>query len=461
MTMNISTREAERGVLGSMLRDNYSIPDIVPLVQAEDFYHDAHQKIYRVAVNLWEKGKPADTVTIADELHKAGHVEDIGGYGYLNELWDAIPTAAHGVHYAGIVREHSVFRRLVAAGNEIMLDAGNPAGPADESLERAERLVFEIASLGLAGSSVQLEDCVSLALDRFDRRQHGETADGVLTGFVDLDRVTCGFQNGELTILAARPSTGKTALALGIARNIVEAGEPVLFVSLEMGRADLAERLLACQGRIDSYRIRHGYLNEEERGKLADAVKALRSLPLHIDDNPHQTVLRIAANARRLQMRKGIKLVVVDYLQLITPDDRKVNREQQIANISARLKHLARECKIPVLALAQLNREVEHRRGERPRLSDLRDSGSLEQDADTVMLMHRPEMNEGVVEVIIAKQRNGPIGDVSLMFMKQFMRFENFAVADTFSSEPFAYSRNGHSGNGHANGAEAPHWMDR
>lgn len=440
--------KAERGVLGSMLRDTMSIADIAPLVRAEDFWMDAHQRLYRQMLHLWERGKPVDLVTLADAMRT--ELEDIGGYVYLAELWDVVPTAAHGTYYARIVREQSILRSLQCAGAKIQDLAAHPNAPADEILEWAEKQVFDIASIGLKGSTIDLEQSVNACLDRLDRLHEKEFNSGILTGFIDLDKLTCGLQDGEMSILAARPSVGKTALALNIALNVIREGVPVFFASAEMGHLELSNRLLSAEARIDSYKIRGGYLDAEAREKLAGAVSRLRTMPLHIDDTPGQTVLRIAANTRRLQMRKGIKLVIVDYLQLLTPDDRRVSREQQIAGMSARLKNLARECKLPVLVLAQLNREVEHRSG-RPRLADLRDSGSIEQDADTVLMLNRPA-DEHVVEVLVEKQRNGPTGEVTLLFLKQYCRFENYAVSY------FAESRS--SGNEYAEKA-SEHWTER
>jgi replicative DNA helicase len=263
---------------------------------------------------------------------------------------------------------------------------------------------------------------------------------GLPTGYIDLDDKTAGLQNSELIIIAARPSVGKTAFALNLVRHIaVEEAQPVFFVSLEQSRIELAERLLCCQARVDSHKLRKGHLSADDIQKLSEAGEVLRPAKLWIDDSPGQGMLRIAANARRLKLRHKIGLVVIDYLQLIEPDNRRDSRQEQVANISRRLKFLARELQIPVVALAQVNRSSEDRQDHRPRLADLRESGSIEQDADTVMLLHRPEMyepgqHEGTVEVLIAKQRNGPTGEITLTYIKQFMRFENFAVA-----EPFGY----------------------
>ena len=434
------SREAERCVLGSMLRDNGVIGDVLQIVRGENFYADAHQKTFNAIVKLYDRGHPVDLVMLAELLKEQKHIEDIGGYAYLAELWDAAPTAANAEYYARIVRDRAIIRHLIHASTEVLRDAYDQAMPADELLEAAERKILDIAQLGITGQTYTLQQALAEAYDRIDIRQQRDqmSISGLPTGFIDLDDKTAGLQNSELIILAARPSVGKTALALNIARHVaVDCDKPVFFVSLEQSRIELAERLLCSHARVDSHKLRKGHLSAQDMEKLIDAGGFLKDTKLFIDDTPGQGMLRIAANARRLKLRHGIKLVAVDYLQLIEPDNRRENRQEQVANISRRLKFLARELQIPVLALAQLNRSLEDRQGNKPRLADLRESGSIEQDADTVMLMHRPELyepgqHEGVVELIIAKQRNGPTGELTLTFLKQFMRFENFAVEAPF-----------------------------
>jgi replicative DNA helicase len=432
--------EAERGVLGSMLRDNGVIGDVLQIIRTENFYADAHQKIFGSMIGLYERGNPIDLVILAEALKEQKHIEDVGGYGYLAELWDAAPTAANAEYYARIVREKAIVRHLIHAGTEVLRDAYDQAMPADELLESAERRILDIAQMGITGQTFTLEQALREAYDRIDSRTQRDqmSISGLPTGFIDLDDKTAGLQNSELVIIAARPSVGKTALAIGITRHIaVEENQPVFFVSLEQSRIELAERLLCCQARVDSHRLRKGNLSADDMQKLIEAGDRLRKAKLFIDDSPGQGMLRIAANARRLKLRHHIKLVVIDYLQLIEPDNRRDSRQEQVANISRRLKFLAKELDLPVVALAQLNRSPEDRTDHRPRLADLRESGSIEMDADTVMLLHRPEMyepgqHEGIIEVIIAKQRNGPTGEVTLTYIKQFMRFENFAIEPPF-----------------------------
>ncbi|HEV3259105.1 MAG TPA: replicative DNA helicase [Gemmataceae bacterium] len=434
------SREAERCVLGSMLRDNGVIGDVLQILRKDNFYADAHQKIYQAVVTLYDRGHPVDLVMLAELLKEQKQIEDIGGYACLAELWDAAPTAANAEYYARIVRDKAVIRHLIHSSTEILRDAYDQAMPADELLEGAERKILDIAEQGITSQTFTLAQALTEAYDRIDtRQQRDQTAiSGLPTGFVDLDEKTAGLQNSELIIIAARPSAGKTALAINIARHVaVEDEQPVFIVSLEQSRIELAERFLCCQARVDSHKLRKGHLSSEDMQKLIEAGGILRNTKLFIDDTPGLGMLRIAANARRLKLRHGIKLVVIDYLQLIEPDNRRESRQEQVSHLSRRLKFLARELALPVVALAQVNRTSEDRQDHKPRLADLRESGSLEQDADTVMILHRPEMyepgqHEGIVEVNVAKQRNGPTGEITLTFLKQFMRFENFAVEGPF-----------------------------
>jgi replicative DNA helicase len=436
------SQEAERSVLGSMLRDNNVIGDVVQIVRADSFYEDAHQKLFQAIVGMYDKGDPVELVSLGETLIQLKQVEDVGGFAYLAQLWDATPTAANAEYYAKIVRDRAMVRSLIHASTEILRDAYDQAQPAEEMLGAAERKIFEIAEKGTTGQTYTLEEAINEAYRRIDERQLGDamSISGISTGYTDLDEITAGLQNSELILLAARPSIGKTAMALNLARNIaVDEHHPVFFVSLEQSRIEIAERLLCCQARVDSHKLRKGNLSRDDRDKLVEAGGLLREAKIFIDDTPGQGLLRIAANARRLKLRQGIKLVFIDYLQLIEPDNRRDPRQEQVAQISRRLKFLARELAIPVVALAQVNRSSEDRQDHRPRLADLRESGSLEQDSDTVMLLHRPDryepgQQEGIIEVIIGKQRNGPTGEITLAYIKQYMRFENFAVGTPFES---------------------------
>ncbi len=372
--------DAERSVLGSLLRDNDVINDVVPILHIEHFYSDAHRKIYESIRHLYDNTQRVDTVLLAEELNRRGHVEDIGGYGYLGELWDAAPTAANAVHYAKIVRDKALLRFLIHTSTEILRDAYDQAQPAEDLVQTAERKIFELSDLGSTGEAITLSDALAIAYDRIDERSAGDhmSISGISTGFTDLDELTAGLQNGELIIVAARPSVGKTAFALALIRNIaVDGGYPVFFASLEQSRIELAERLLCSHSRVESHKLRKGNLSSDDMAKLIDAGGALRNAHVFIDDTPGQSISRIAANARRLQLRHKLKLVVIDYLQLIEPENRRDPRQEQVAQISKRLKHMARELKIPVVALAQVNRASEDRQDHRPRLADLRESGCL------------------------------------------------------------------------------------
>jgi replicative DNA helicase len=424
---------AERALLGALLRDNGVGPEVLGAVGWQDFAADAHQKVYQALAGLLDAGRPADLVTLADDLHRRGWVEDVGGYGALADLWDAAPTGANVAHYARLVRDRSLLRRLEAAGESIARSARDPDGPAEAVLDAAEQAVLGLARSGADAHAVGLGEALREAWGRIDARcANAGQPSGVPTGLEDLDRLTAGLQDGELTLLAARPSCGKTALAAQVARHAaLGLGLPALFVSLEQRRAELAERLLCSLASVDSGRLRAGLLTPDDARRLSDARDRLDGAPLYIDDTPAQGMLRLAAGARRCRLRHGLRLLVVDYVQLVDPEDRRASRNDQVGGIARRLKALARELGAPVLALAQLNREVEGRAGGRPRLSDLRDSGELEQHADTVMLLWRLEPRPGSdvvpVGVDVAKQRNGPTGDVTVAFRRSNMRFEGYA----------------------------------
>lgn len=436
------SREAEMGVIGSILRDNTALNDVQTILRVENFYFDAHQKIYQAISDLYNDGKPADLLILHETLKQRKQLEDIGGPKYLADLWEAAPTAANAVYYAKIVRDKALVRSLIHTSTELLRDAYDGSTPVDELLGMAERKVLEIAEKGVTSDTHDLAKTLQEAFTRIDERAGKPNLDvsGIASGFTDLDMLTAGLQNNELVIIAARPSVGKTAFALNVVRYAITSEErvPVFFVSLEMGRVELAERLLSCQAKVDSFKIRKGALSADDIGKLMTAGDQLRGnardgfVKLFIDDTPAQSMLRISANARRLKLRHGLRLVVIDYLQLIEPENRRDPRQEQVAQVSRRLKFLAKELQIPVIALAQVNRASEDRQDHRPRLSDLRESGSIEQDADTVMMLHRPgrsdkSVEDNTLEVIIEKQRNGPTGTVTLTYLRQYMRYENYA----------------------------------
>ena len=439
-------RDAERGVLGGIIRDNDVLPNVQQLLRVENFYYDAHQKIYQAMCDLAGDSQPIDVVLLHERLKKNKQLEDVGGPVYLAELYDAIPTGANAEYHAHIVRDTAMVRGLIHASNEILRDSFDRTQSADELVAQAERKIMDIAKASMVGETITLTEVIKSAFERIDSRVGKEnlSISGLATGYVDLDNITAGLQNSELVIIAARPSVGKTAFALNVVRNILTEGiahgnsPVVLFFSLEMARIELAERLLCCQSRVDSHKVRKGHLNSDDIQKLMDAGDVLRRARLYIDDTPSRTMIQIGASARRLQKKHekdgGLKLVVIDYLQLIDPENRRDPRQEQVAQISRRLKFLARDLNIPVIALAQVNRASEDRQDHKPRLSDLRESGSIEQDADTCMMLHRPGKFDGgqednILEVIIAKQRNGPTGEITLTWMKEYNRYENY-IAD-------------------------------
>ena len=435
------SREAERGVIGGILRDPDTYSNVVMIVRAENFYFDAHQKIFQALVDLSAEGKPVDLVILFEKLKSQKMLEDVGGLAYITEIWEAVPTGANAEYHARIVRDHAMIRSLIHTGNEILRDAYDRSHSADELVAQSERKIMEIAKASMVGETITLVDAMREAFERIDARQGKDHSlfSGIPTGYVDLDNMTGGLQKSELVIIAARPSVGKTAFALNLVRNvIVEEKVTVLFVSLEQSRIELAERLLCSQSRVDSHRLRLGHTSSDEIQKLMDAGDILRRTKLYIDDTPSRNMLQIGATARRIMKREerhgGLNLIVIDYLQLIEPENRRDPRQEQVAQISRRLKFLARELNIPVIALAQVNRSSEDRQDHRPRLADLRESGSIEQDADTCLMLHRPGKFDGgqednVLEVIIAKQRNGPTGEITLTYLKQYMRYENY-IAD-------------------------------
>lgn len=432
--------EAERSLLGSLLRENSVISDCVVVVRPEHFYDQANRIIYESIIKLFDEAKPVDVVVLAEDLKKKGQIEEIGGYAYLGELWDSTATAANAEYYAKIVRDKGLLRLLIGTGNEILREAYGAADDADQILHRSVGKMITVADAGVSGQYHRFEDVLKETYDRIDVRTAGAgmAVSGVPTGFTDLDTLTAGFQNGEMIILAARPSIGKTAFALNLARNMaVDHDVPILFCSLEQSRIELTERLISCHARIDLKKIRSGTLSSEDMNRVLAAGDEMRNAKFFIDDSPQQSMLRIAANARRIKQIHGLRCIFIDYLQLIEPENRRDPRQEQVAQISRRVKMIARELGLPVLALAQVNRSSEDREGNVPKVSDLRESGSLEQDADTVMLLHRPERNnpgerEGEVDVIIGKQRNGPVGQVTLSFVKEHARFDNHSVRTPF-----------------------------
>ncbi len=428
--------EAEQGVLGSILLDNDVLHEIVTFLNIQDFYRDKHQILFQAILDLYDQGKAIDAITLADELSRRDQFQAVGGDETLAQILDTVPHAANGRYYAEIVRQKAIARQLIESANEILRDGYSNNYTAEELLEAAERKIFNIAEDQTKGDTVELKEVVLKAMDRIAARSESRhPVTGVATGFFELDDLTGGFQPEQLIILAARPSMGKTALALNICDHVgVILKTPALFVSLEMGQLELAERLLCARSRVDGHKLRTGQnFGAREMTLLGKGYDELRSSPLFIDDTPARNMLQITANARRLKMRQDLGMIVVDYIQLIDTEASRDSRQEQIARISRRLKTLARELHVPVIALSQLNRAVENREDRRPRMSDLRESGAIEQDADLVLLLHRPESYDpndqpGIAELIVAKNRNGATGTVKLTFLKNITRFENLAT---------------------------------
>ena len=427
--------DAERGVLGSILLMNEAIDEVGESLKAEHFYSDAHQKMYSAIHRLYENGiRGIDAITLAEELVRSGHYEDVGGAAYLAQILEAVPHAAHVRYYATIVREKWMQRSLIYACTEILSESYEASDDVEGLLQSAERRIFSILESQGDTGSFEIADILLEAFARLEERQSkaGDVT-GITSGFTDLDRQTTGFQPTELIILAARPSMGKTALVCNIAEAVArKSGKGVLLFSLEQSNLELAERFLSITARIDGHAIRAGTLTDAQHDAMVQASDDLSKLPLFIDDKPARTMTQMAAIARRQHRKSPLGVIIIDYLQLIEPDDKSSPREQQIAQISRRLKFLAKELKIPVIALAQLNRGVELREDKRPRLADLRESGSIEQDADMVMFLHRPDAYDpedrpGEAEIIVAKHRSGPTGLIRLTWRKEYMRFENYS----------------------------------
>lgn len=429
--------QAEIGVLGSIVLLPDVLDEIVLMLRPDDFYDDAHRKLFVHMCALHEANKKIDPTLLIDRLKTAGEFEAIGGAAYLGKVVNAVPNAAHATYYAEIVREKATFRSLIYAATDILRDAYDESQQSAQLLSQAEQKVFSILDNRSEQSVKSIRDVVLDAMERLDARIAGtHSAGGCDYGFRDLDAKTAGLHEGELVILAARPSMGKTALAMNIAENVAHHQKvPALFVSLEMSSLELADRLLCSVARVNGHRLRNGTVSQEDRLRLVDTAEVLSRSPLFVDDSPSRTVTEIAAAARRIKRRHGaLGLLVIDYLQLIEPDNPKDPRQEQVAKIARRLKGVAREMKVPVICLAQLNRQAEVSKDNIPRLSHLRESGAIEQDADVVLFVHREEYYArgeerdqlaGQAQVIVAKQRNGPVGEIALEWLRDFTRFQD------------------------------------
>lgn len=426
--------EAEQAVLGAIFLEPSSLNVASEILVPEDFYRVSHNKIFRAMLKLYDEGKSIDLITVTEELASADLLEDIGGVSYLSELATSVPTAANIEYYARIVEEKSLLRRLIRAATSIVRDGYEQEEDVESLLSEAEKRIMEVSARKNVGDFKHIKDILVKTYDNIEllNSRVGEIT-GIPTGFTELDRMTAGFQRNDLIIVGARPSMGKTAFALNIAQNVAtKTDETVAIFSLEMGAEQLVMRMLCAEGNIDAHRLRTGNLSEEDWGKLTMAMGSLSNARIFIDDTPGIRIQEIRAKCRRLKQEHGLGMVVIDYLQLILGNSRySENRQQEVSEISRSLKQLARELEVPVIALSQLSRSVEQRQDKRPIMSDIRESGSIEQDADIVAFLYRDDYynkdseNKNIIEIIIAKQRNGPTGTISLAFIKEYNKFVN------------------------------------
>ena len=431
--------DAEESVLGAMMLSSGAIGAVSELVDASDFYRESHGAIYRSIIGLYGRGEPVDAITVVDELDRLGHLEGVGGQERVHELAALVPAAANAAHYARIVREMATLRGLIRAGNDIARLGFDRPGETVELVDQAEQIVFELSQQRVSGEFTHIDD---LLKDSFERitllMESGTDITGTPSGYRDLDRLTSGFQPGNLVIVAARPSMGKSALALCMAANVAVRNErPVALFTLEMSKAEVTQRLMCAEGKVESQRLRTGKLATDDWPRLTSACSKLTKAPIYVDDTGSITMMEIRSKLRRLKMREpDLSLVIVDYLQLMTSGTSVENRVQEVSQISRSLKVLARDLDVPIVALSQLSRAVEQRHDKRPILSDLRESGSIEQDADLVLFVYRdeyynPEDTEsaGIAELILAKHRNGPTGIEKLAFQKRYAKFSDLAAA--------------------------------
>ncbi|MDD5495681.1 MAG: replicative DNA helicase [Candidatus Omnitrophica bacterium] len=428
--------EAEMAVLGSMLLDREAISQAIELLEDSYFYKDAHKRIFSSIIKLYNENKAVDLITIIEELKKAASIDDVGGPAYITALSSNVPTAANIVHYAKIVKEKAALRSLINASTRIVSECYDTTQDVDILIDKAEKIIFDIASRKVESRVVALRDVIKNSIETIDNLyQRKEHITGIATGFRDLDMRTAGLQKSDLIVVAGRPSMGKSALAACIAEHAgVIDKVPVAFFSLEMSKEQLVQRLLCSHAKVDAHKVRTGFLSQADWPRLVTAAGKLSEAPIYIDDTPGITVMELRAKARRLKAQHDIQLIVLDYLQLMQGPAKADSRQQEISEISRSLKALARELNVPLIAISQLSRAVEQRSDHRPQLSDLRESGAIEQDADLVLLLLREEYynpteeNKGLAELIIAKQRNGPVGSLNLTFISEYMRFENLSA---------------------------------
>lgn len=432
--------EAEQSILGGILLENQAVNVVLESLETGDFYSEAHRKIFATVVELTERSEPVDLITLSSLLRDKKQLDAVGGAAYLASLVDNVSSAANIAYYARIVKEKSVLRGLIGTATDILNKSYDIGADVDQVLDEAEHAIFEISEHKIRPTFYPLKGIIKDSFKTIERLfERKELITGVPTGFERMDEITSGLQKSDLIIIAGRPSMGKTAFALNIAQYAaIEADTPVAVFSLEMAKEQLALRMLASEARVDSQRLRKGFLGEMDWPKLTTAAGHLSEAPIFIDDTPAISVLEMKAKARRLKADAGLGLIILDYLQLMRSGGYKESREQEISEISRSLKALAKELNVPVVALSQLNRKVEDRTNRRPQMADLRESGAIEQDADVIAFIYRDEVynksednpEKGIAEVIIGKQRNGPTGTIKLAFLEKYTRFENLARTD-------------------------------
>ena len=420
-----------------MLLSESAISDVLERIRPDDFYRPAHRRIFQAVVSLFGRGEAIDSVTVSEELRRTGELEDVGGKPYIFHLVSSVPAASNAAYYARIVEETALLRRLIEVTQQAAAMAFESADDPDHIVDQVEQLVFSVAEKRLGDNFTHIRELLHEQLEHVEKLQErGASVTGVPSGFVDLDNLTAGLQNSNLIIVAARPSFGKTSLALNIAQQAATDHQvPVAIFSLEMSRTELVQRLVCAEALVDVSKLRRGHLNDQDWSRLATAVGRLADAPIFIDDTESVTVLEIRAKARRLKQKSGLGLVIIDYLQLMRGSGRTDSREQEISEISRSLKILARELEVPVIAVSQLSRAVESRQDKRPMLADLRESGAIEQDADVVMFIYRDEVynadstDKGTAEILLAKHRNGPVGRLKLTFLENYTKFANYMGA--------------------------------
>jgi len=427
--------EAEMAVLGSMLIDEEATGVAVESLNKDYFYKDIHRKIFEAILDLYNSNRAVDLITLTDELKRRGTLDEVGGASYLTNLANTVPTAANISHYVSIVKEKGILRTLINNATRIVAMCYEVQGDIDEVVDKAEGLIFEVSERSPQTSYIHIKDIIQDSIDTIDKLyQKKEHVTGIPTGYIDFDIKTAGLQPSDLIIIAGRPSMGKSAFALGIAEYAGAVEKiPVAMFSLEMSKEQLVQRMLCAHAKVDAHKVRTGYLASSDWPRLTAAAGKLSEAPIFIDDAPAISAMELRAKARRLKAQQDIQLIILDYMQLMRGASNTENRQQEISDISRSLKALARELNVPIVAISQLSRAVESRTDHRPQLSDLRESGAIEQDADVVVLLLREDYynptpdNQGTTEVIIAKQRNGPVGSIKLAFIKEYTRFENLA----------------------------------